>query len=97
MEVYGTQIASSHQLLQPLVPTGCRKGDHQYVALRRQGVMRRANSSSTEKENIIQKEEEEGKMERINTMKTNCMTTWNVRTLYRTEGLRMTINELVVH
>jgi hypothetical protein len=51
------------------------------------------------KKPIIQKEEE--KTERINTMKTNSkrkkdllLATWNVRTLYRTGGLRMTINEL---
>jgi hypothetical protein len=49
--------------------TGCLKGDHQYVALRRQEVVRWANSPSTEK-TLITKEKEE-KMGHINTMKTN--------------------------
>jgi predicted Fe-S protein YdhL (DUF1289 family) len=44
------------------------KGDHQYVALRRQEIVRWANSSSTEK-TLITKEKEE-KMGQINTMKT---------------------------
>jgi hypothetical protein len=49
--------------------TGCLKGDHQYVALWRQGVVRWANSPSTEK-TLIKKEKEEI-MSQINTMKTN--------------------------
>jgi hypothetical protein len=49
--------------------TGCLKGDHQYVALWRQGVVRCANSPSTEK-TLITKEKEE-KMGLIITMKTN--------------------------
>jgi hypothetical protein len=73
MEVYATQIASSHQLVlsaSSLAPTGNTK------------------PTSTP-------------IKRINTMKINNkwrkdqrMTTWNVRSLYRTEVLRMTINEL---
>jgi hypothetical protein len=62
--------------------TGFLKVDHQYVALRRQKVVRWAYSPSTEK-TLITKEKEE-KMGQINTMKTN-------RSLYR---LRITINEL---
>jgi hypothetical protein len=42
--------------------TGCLKGDHQYVALQRQGVVPWANSPSTEK-TLITKEKEE-KMDR---------------------------------
>jgi hypothetical protein len=49
--------------------TGCLKGDHQYVALRRQGVVRWATFPSTEK-TFITKEKEE-KMGQINMMKTN--------------------------
>jgi hypothetical protein len=69
------------------------------VALRRQEVMRWANSPSTEK-TLITKEKEE-KMGQINTMKTKSkrrkdlrLYTWNVRSLYRPGGLRITINEL---
>jgi hypothetical protein len=65
--------------------TRCLKGDHQYVALRGQKVVRWANSSSTEK-TLITKEKEE-KMGQINTMKTNSKrkkdlqsATWNVQT-----------------
>jgi hypothetical protein len=64
--------------------TGCLKGDHQYGALRRQEVVRSANSQSTEK-TLITKEKEEN-MGQINTMKTISkrkkdvrLTTWNVR------------------
>jgi hypothetical protein len=53
------------------------------------------------KKNILQKEEEKEKTERINTMKTNSkrrkdlrIATWIIQTLYRTGGLRITINEL---
>jgi exonuclease III len=52
------------------------------------------------KKTPITKEKEE-KMGQINTMKTNSkrkkdlrLATWNVRSLYRTGGLRITINEL---
>jgi hypothetical protein len=52
------------------------------------------------KKTLITKEKEE-KMEKINTMKTNSKrrkdlrySTWNVRSLYRPGGLRITINEL---
>jgi hypothetical protein len=48
--------------------TGCLKGDHQYVAHRRQEVVRWANSPSTEKTLMKEKEEKLGP---INTMKTN--------------------------
>jgi hypothetical protein len=79
--------------------TGCLKGHHQYVALRRQEVVRWANSPSTEK-TLFTKEKEE-KMEQINRMKTNSkrkkdkrLATWNVRSLYRPGCLRITINEL---
>jgi hypothetical protein len=79
--------------------TRCLKGDHQYVALRRQEVVQWANSPTTEK-TLITKEKEE-KMGQINTMKTNRKrskdlrsATWNVRSLYRPGGLRITINEL---
>jgi hypothetical protein len=47
--------------------TGCLKGDHQYVALRRQEVVRWDNSPSTEK-TLITKEKEE-KIGQINTIK----------------------------
>jgi hypothetical protein len=74
--------------------TGCLKGDHQYVALRCQEVVRKANSP------LITKEKEE-KMGQINTMKTNSkrrkdlrLVTWNVRTLHRPGDLRITIDEL---
>jgi hypothetical protein len=57
-----------------------------------------ANSISTEK-TLITKEKEE-KMGQINTRKTNSkrrkdlrLATWNVRSLYRPGGLRITINE----
>jgi hypothetical protein len=80
--------------------TGCLKDDHQYGALRRQEVVRWANSPSTLKKTLITKEKEE-KMGQINTMKTNSkrrndlrLATWNVRSLYRPGGLRITINEL---
>jgi hypothetical protein len=63
---------------------GCLTGGHQYVALRRQGVVRCASSPSTEK-TLITKEKEE-KMRQINTMKTNSkrrkdlrLATWNVQ------------------
>jgi hypothetical protein len=81
--------------------TGCLKGDHQYVALQRPGVVRWSNSPSTEK-TLIMKEKEE-KMGQINTMKTISkskrkkdlrLATWNVRSLFRPGGLRITINEL---
>jgi hypothetical protein len=70
------------------------------VALRRQEVVRWANSPSTEK-TLITKEKEE-KMGQINMMQTDDsnrrkdlrLATWNVRSLYRPEGLRITINEL---
>jgi hypothetical protein len=52
------------------------------------------------KKTLITKEKEE-KMGQINTMKTNSkrkkdfrLATWNVRSLYRPGGLRITINEL---
>jgi hypothetical protein len=66
--------------------TGCLKGEHQYVALRRQEVVQWKNSPSTVK-TLITKEEEE-KMGQINTMKTNSkrrkdlrLASWNVRSL----------------
>jgi hypothetical protein len=69
------------------------------VALRRQEVVLWANSPSREK-TLITKEKEE-KIGQINTMKTNSkprkdlrLATWNVRSLYRPEGLRITIKEL---
>jgi hypothetical protein len=49
--------------------TGCLKGDHQYVALRRQEVVRWDISPSTEK--ILITKEKEERMGQINTMKTN--------------------------
>jgi hypothetical protein len=42
--------------------TGYLKGDHQYVALRRKGVVRWVNSPSTEK--ILIKKEKEKKWDR---------------------------------
>jgi hypothetical protein len=61
--------------------------------------VRWANYPSTEK-TLITKEIEE-KMGQINKMKTNSkrrkdlrLATWNVRSLYRTVGLRIAINEL---
>jgi hypothetical protein len=79
--------------------TGCLKGDNQYVALRRQEVVGWANSPSTAK-TFITKEKEE-KIGQVNTMKTNSkrrkdlrLPTWNVRSLYRPGGFRITINEL---
>jgi hypothetical protein len=79
--------------------TRCLKSDHQYVAFWRQGVVRWANSSSTEK-TLITKEKEE-KWDRLNTMKTNSkrrkylrLATWNVLSLYRPGGLCITNNEL---
>jgi hypothetical protein len=57
------------------------------------------NSPSTEK-TVITREKEE-KMGQVNTMKTNSkrrkdlrLATWNLRSLYRPGGLRITINEL---
>jgi hypothetical protein len=62
-------------------------------------VVRWASSLSTEK-TLITKEKEE-KMGQINTMKTNIkrrkdlrLPTWNVRSLYSSAGLHITINEL---
>jgi hypothetical protein len=80
--------------------TGCLKGEHQYVvALRRQGVVRWVDSPSTEQ--TLNTKEKEEKMGQTNTMKTNTklgkdlrLATWNVRSLYRPGGLRITINEL---
>jgi hypothetical protein len=75
------------------------KGDHQYVAFRRQEVARVTKSPSTKK-TLITKEKED-KIGQINTMKTNRkrrkdlrLATWNVRSLYRPGVLRFTINEL---
>jgi hypothetical protein len=77
--------------------TGCLKGDHQYVAL--SNTWGCAYAPPTEK-TLITKEKEE-KMGQINTMKTNSkrrkdlrLATWNLRSLYRPGGLRITINEL---
>jgi hypothetical protein len=71
----------------------------QYVALRRQEVVRWTNSPSTEKTLITKLKEE--KMGQINTMKTNSkrrkdlrLANWNERSLYRPGGLRIMINEL---
>jgi hypothetical protein len=80
---------------------GSLNSDHQYVAFRRQEVVRWANSLSMEK-TLITKEKEE-KMGQINTMKIKSkrrkdlqLATWNVRSLYRPGGLRITIfNELM--
>jgi hypothetical protein len=77
--------------------TGCLKGDHQYVALRRQEVMRWAISFSTEKK-LITKEKEE-KMGQINTMKSNSKRRKAFGHLECTHyqdctDLRITINEL---
>jgi hypothetical protein len=78
---------------------GSLNSDHQYVAFRRQEVVRWASSLSMEK-TLITKEKEE-KMGQINTMNINSkrrkdlrLATWNVRSLYRPGGLRITINEL---
>jgi hypothetical protein len=63
------------------------QGNHQYVALRCQGVVGWANSLSTKKTLITK--EKEVKMGQINTMKTISkrrkdlrLATWNVRSLY---------------
>jgi hypothetical protein len=77
--------------------TGCLKGDHQYVALRRQEVVRWAISFSTEKK-LITKEKEE-KMGQINTMKSNSKRRKAFGHLECTHykdctDLRITINEL---
>jgi hypothetical protein len=78
--------------------TGCLKVDHQYGALRRD-VRRLCNGLIPRpRKKPLEKEE---KLGQINTMKTNSkrrkglrLTTWNVRSLYRPGGLRITINEL---
>jgi hypothetical protein len=69
------------------------KGDHQYMALHRQEVVRCVNSPSTEK--TLNTKEKEEKMGQISTMKTNNkrkkdlrLDTWNVRS---PGGLRITI------
>jgi hypothetical protein len=79
--------------------TGCLKGDHQYMVLRCQEVVRCANPPSTDKLLITKKKGEN--MGQIITMKTNSkrkkdlqVAIRNVRSLYRPGGLRITINEL---
>jgi hypothetical protein len=74
--------------------TGCLKGNHQYVALRRKEVVRWAISPFTEK-TLITREKEE-KIRQINSKRKKDLrlAPWNVRSLYRPGGLGITINEL---
>jgi hypothetical protein len=93
-EIVASDLQKSGYTQRLILVSDILKGDHQYVTLRLQEVVLRATSQFTEKTLIA-------KMGQINTMKTNSkrrkdlrLATWNVRSLYRTGGLRITINEL---
>jgi hypothetical protein len=80
--------------------TGCLKGDHQDVALRRD-VRRLCDEVFPRLGKTLNTKEKEEIMGKISTMKTNSkrrkdlrLATWNVRSLYRTGRLRITINEI---
>jgi hypothetical protein len=93
-EIVASDLQKSGYTQRLILVSDILKGDHQYVTLRLQEVVLRATSPFTEK-TLIAKE----KIGQINTMKTNCkrrkdlrLVTWNVRSLYRPGGLRITFN-----
>jgi hypothetical protein len=95
-EIVASDLQKSGYTQRLILVSDYLKGDHQYVTLRLQEVVLRATFPFTEKTLIANE-----KMGQINTMKTNSkrrkglrLATWNVRSLYRPGGLRITINEL---